>query len=257
MGCRPAVGTHRPGSTLAAQVPALFVAARLAGGRIHLLAQGVGALGGRARGDRFMPALQVRERGKIDGDLGVGADPRVAGHVGDGVFITSQEGVLGQALVHHPVQAAHLVVIALDRIRDLLRRVHIEVTHLAAHRAQTGHLPEQPFQGGDAAARVAGQELAGLLGQVQQDRTRLEHALRGTAIGWGLVDDGRHLVVGRDRKEFRLELVARADVDRVDAVLQAGFLQQQGHFVAVRGGPVIQVDHGGGSGAERNLESSA
>jgi hypothetical protein len=128
------------------------------------------------------------------------------------------------------------------------------VAHLATHRAQAGHLPEQPFQGGHAAARVAGQEAAGLLGQVQQDRAGLEHALRSTAIGRGVVDDGRHLVVGRDGQEFRLELVARADVDRVDAVLQAGFLQQQGHFVAVRGGPVIQVDHGGGSGCGKEPE---
>jgi len=79
-------------------------------------------------------------------------------------------------------------------------------------------------------------------------------AQRGAAIGRGVVDNRRHLVVRRDREEFRLELVARADVDRVDAVLQAGFFQQQGHFVAVRGGPVIQVDHGGGSGCGKEPE---
>src|SRR5690606_23259044 len=43
--------------------------------------------------------------------------------------------------------------------------------------------------------------------------------------------------------ELRLELVALADVHRLDRVGQAGFLQEQGDLVAVGGGPVVELDH--------------
>jgi hypothetical protein len=40
------------------------------------------------------------------------------------------------------------------------------------------------------------------------------------------------------------ELFALADVDRQDAVGQAGLFKEEGDLVAVGGGPVIEVDHG-------------
>ena len=38
----------------------------------------------------------------------------------------------------------------------------------------------------------------------------------------GVVDEGGHAVVGGDRQEVGLELVAGADVDRMDLVVEAG-----------------------------------
>ncbi|MNN88733.1 hypothetical protein D3C81_2064580 [compost metagenome] len=42
---------------------------------------------------------------------------------------------------------------------------------------------------------------------------------------------------------MRLELLVLADIDRVDAVGQAGLFEEQADLVAVGGGPVVQVDH--------------
>ena len=96
-----------------------------------------------------------------------------------------------------------------------------------------------------AAAQVGGQEAAGLFGQVEQDRAGFEQRQRRAAVGRGLVDDGGDAVVGRDGEELGLELVAPADVDRVDVVGQAGFFEEQRDLVAVGRGPVIEIDHGG------------
>jgi hypothetical protein len=60
-----------------------------------------------------------------------------------------------------------------------------------------------------------------------------------------MVDDRRDAVVGGDFQEIRLELLALADVDRMYLVGQAGLFEEQRDFMAVGGGLVIQVDHGG------------
>ncbi|CEE82426.1 hypothetical protein XAC2852_820143 [Xanthomonas citri pv. citri] len=230
-------------STLAEQVLALFIAERLARIGIDLLLERVGALGRRARGDGVVPALQMGEGGVVGFEVAIDFDPRIAGHVGNAVVVAGQEGVVGQALVEHAMQATHLGVVALDRVRNLFRCIDVEVTHLTAHRAQPAHLPEQPLQCSDPAAGIARQEAAGLLGQIQQDRAGLEHALRTAAIGRCMVDDGRHLVVGRNLQECRFELFALADVDRLEGVLQPGLFQKQRDFVPVGRGPVVQIDH--------------
>ena len=72
----------------------------------------------------------------------------------------------------------------------------------------------------DALARVARQEAPRLLGQVQQDGARLEHADRRAARPVG-VDDGRESVVGADlQKCFAIHL-AIAVVYRVQGVTYA------------------------------------
>ncbi|MNI83659.1 hypothetical protein D3C73_1404910 [compost metagenome] len=95
-----------------------------------------------------------------------------------------------------------------------------------------------------AAAHVGGQELAGLLGQVQEDGTGLEQGDGRAAVGGLCVDDGGDAVVGRDGQKFGFELIAAADVHRMDLVGQAGFFKEQRDLVAVGGGPVVEIDHG-------------
>jgi hypothetical protein len=69
-------------------------------------------------------------------------------------------------------------------------------------------------------------------------RDRLAAALR-------LVIDHRgNAVVGGDRQELRLELVALADIDRENLVFQPGLFKKHRDLVAVRRGPVIKVNHG-------------
>jgi len=48
----------------------------------------------------------------------------------------------------------------------------------------------------------------------------------------------------RDRQKLRLELVALADVDRENLVFQPGLFQKHRDLVAVRRGPVMEIDHG-------------
>ena len=48
---------------------------------------------------------------------------------------------------------------------------------------------------------------------------------------------------GEIGEEVRLELLALADVDREHLVGRAGLFEKDRDFVAVRRGPVIQVDH--------------
>jgi len=59
-----------------------------------------------------------------------------------------------------------------------------------------------------------------------------------------VIDDRRDAVVGAHLEELRLELVALADVDAVDAILEPGLLQHNVDFMAVRRGPAVDVNHG-------------
>jgi hypothetical protein len=112
---------------------------------------------------------------------------------------------------------------------------------LAEHRARAAHLPHQPFDG--AVARLAGlrQQLAALVGEIDQDRAGLHQAEPVIAI-----DDRRDAVVRADLQKFRLELLVLADVDRVHGVGQAHFLERDGSLAAVRGRPGVKIDHGVG-----------
>lgn len=212
--------------------------------RVDLLGAGIGALRGRSCRDGLEPALQVREIREVLLLALVRHDPGVAGHVGNGV-VARDEFALGQLLVEHGVQARGFLDVARDGVRDFLGRVLAEVVVLPGHRAQAAHLPEQPLQRLVAATQVGGDEAATLVGQVQQDGAGLEQAQRRAAIDRGVVHDGRDAVVRCDLQEIGLELRALPDVHRHDPVRQLGLFQEHRDFVAVGGGPVVQVDHAG------------
>jgi len=59
-----------------------------------------------------------------------------------------------------------------------------------------------------------------------------------------VIDQRRNPVVRRDGEKFRLELVALADVDREHLVGQPRLFQEHRDLVAVRRGPVVEIDHG-------------
>ena len=114
---------------------------------------------------------------------------------------------------------------------------------LAGHRAEIAHLPEQPLDGFGAGAQIARQELSGLLSEIEQDGTGLEHGDRLAAAGRRLIDHGRDAVVRGHREEFGFELLALADVHRLDVVGKPGLLEEDRDLVAVGRGPIIDVDH--------------
>jgi hypothetical protein len=68
--------------------------------------------------------------------------------------------------------------------------------------------------------------------------------VRCAAAGRVVVYKNRHPVVGVEREEAWLELVSSTEVAGDDAVLQPRLLEKDGDFLAVRRGPVVEIDHG-------------
>ncbi len=87
-----------------------------------------------------------------------------------------------------------------------------------------------------ALGRIGGQEFAGLLGEIKQDRVRVEHV-------HAVIVDRRHLAVRIDFEEFRLELIPLAGIDRHQFVRQAGLFQEQRDFVGVGRTVEIEFEH--------------
>jgi hypothetical protein len=109
---------------------------------------------------------------------------------------------------------------------NLVDGVVAEMIVLAGHRPEIAHLPEQPLDRLVAAAQIARDELSGLVGEIEEDRARLEQGDWLAAVSRRVIDDGRYAVVRRDRQERRFELLALADVDRNELVRQSGFLKE-------------------------------
>src|SRR5471032_2515459 len=207
--------------------------------------QGIRAHRRRPLPDALEPCLQRREVGQILALLLMRHYPRIARHVGDAVLVAADVvAAIGQLVIEHAVQTRGLLHISFYGVRQRLRRVLREVVGLSRHRTESAHLPEQPLQRDVAAAQILRDEAAGLVGQVQQDRARFENRDRRAAVGRRVVDDGGDAVVRRDAQELRLELFALADMDRRDVIVEARLFKEQGDFVAVGRGPVVQVDHG-------------
>ena len=84
--------------------------------------------------------------------------------------------------------------------------------------------------------RVLRPELAGLLGEVEQDRVAVE-------AGGIAVDDGRRLAVGIGGQQRRLVLLALAGVDGHQLIRRARLLQEQRHLRGVGRRMVVELDH--------------
>ena len=171
-----------------------------------------------------VPALDVRIAVEIDGLPFVARHPRPDRDVGDRIGVGDQF-VVGKPPVEHAIEPVRLLQIAFLRIRRLARIVFGEVMHLAEHRPRAAHLPHQPFDG--AVARLAGlrQQLAGLVGEIDQDRAGFHQAHPVVAV-----DDRRNAIVRADFQEFGLELLVLADVDGVDGIGQSHFLERDEAF---------------------------
>ena len=87
-----------------------------------------------------------------------------------------------------------LSLISLLSVRDILLRVAEEVAHLTSHGTKASHLPHEPRESSGFLAGILGQELAGFLGEVDQNGATFEDG-EGTARGF-FVDDGGDLGVG-------------------------------------------------------------
>src|ERR1700680_615912 len=93
----------------------------------------VGTDGRGARGNDGEPALQMREIVQVLTLRFIRYDPRVAGDIGDRIA-AAEEFPVGEALVHHAIEAVYLLSVAIDRIRQLGGRIDPEVAVLPGHR---------------------------------------------------------------------------------------------------------------------------
>src|SRR5712692_9066812 len=200
------------------------------------------ALHCRPRRDALAPALESRELLDIDALALRRAHPGHGRPVGYAVLVAAKPLAFLQPLVDHAVEALRLVAIAVHGVLDLLRRVLQEMVRLAEHRADVAHLRHDPLHHHPALAQPLRQEPAGLRGEVEQHRARLGERERFPARPV-LVDHRRDLVVRRGGEEIELELVARADVDGMDCVFEACFLEHDVDLVPVGRRPGIEVNH--------------
>ncbi len=116
--------------------------------------------------------------------------------------------------VEHAEQALDLTLVAVDRGLDLLREVAEEDVGLAHHRTDAAHLEHQPLQHARAPPGVLRHQPAGLLGEVDEDRARLEDR----EVALVVVDDRRDATVGVDGEEPGLLLLVGGQVEHAQQI---------------------------------------
>ena len=187
------------------------------------------------------PAVQVRVVGPVDAVPLPPPDPAEAGDVGDGV-VAGEEVALRKPAIHHAVEPVRLGGVALDGVG------HLHLGEAAKMLAWPNIGPTPPIWNmshsitRQPAAFVRRNQLAGLVGEIEQDRAGLEERDR-LPIGPIGIDDRRDLVVRADLEEFRLELFVSPDVDGMDPVREPDLLQHDRGLDPVRRAPGIEVDH--------------
>src|SRR5262249_22603880 len=101
----------------------------------------------------------------------------------------------------------------------------------------------QPLQHFVFLSRVLGQELAGLLGEIHEDRAGFDHPER-LAAGAVMIDDRRDFVVRVDLAEFGAVLLALPDIDERLPLRATAFLEHDVDVLPVGGGERVEVDDG-------------
>jgi hypothetical protein len=117
----------------------------------------------------------------------------------------------------------------------------VEEAELAEHRADAAHLEHHPLDGLVAAGRILRDQLAGLVGEIQQDRAGFEQRER-LAVRAVRIDDRGDLVVRVQRQERGRELVVGVEAHEMRLVGQAGFLEHDRHLDAVRRRQRVELD---------------
>ncbi len=122
------------------------------------------------------------------------------GHIGDRVGVTHDPVAVGEPRVEHTEQAFRFRDVALTRplVLVVLARKLMKETELTEHRANAAHLEHEPLNSLVAGGRIPRQELAALLGEIDQDRTGFKQRQRLPPRTVG-IEDGRDLAVGIER----------------------------------------------------------
>ena len=171
------------------------------------------------------------------------AHPAEHGNVGDGIFVVHDPLPSGKPRLHHVQQALRLGDVTLERplVGKLLAGEFVEKADLPEHRPDPAHLEVQPLDGLLSPRRIGWQKLAGLLGEILQDRAGLEQRQR-LAAGPVRIEDGRDLAVRIQRQEFRRLLVVLVEVDQMHLVGQSDLFQHDRDLDAVRRRQRIELE---------------
>ena len=151
--------------------------------------------------------------------------------------VTEHVAVRGQLGIDELPMAPGFEVEAVQSVGNGLWREELEMGELTRHRRHAGGQQHQPREHTATRCGVVGRlELAGLLGQIQQDRVAVEN--RHVAV-----DQGGRLAVRVDRPLGRRVLFALVGVDQHDFVRQAALFEKQRHLGGIRGRMEIELDH--------------
>ena len=137
-------------------------------------------------------------------------------------------------IVEHLVVALGLAPITVDRVVEPGRRDGLEMHRLARERPEPGGDEQEPGEELRPVGRRAEKRVR-LLGEVEEDRGRIEHPRR-LAAGPILVDDRREFAVGIDGAEGRRVLLPLPRVDRDGTVREARLLEEERDLQRVRRG---------------------
>ncbi len=158
------------------------------------------------------------------------------------VLIAHDPGPFRELAFEHAAAGASIRHIALARtfVLVVLARKFVEEPDLAEHRTDSAHLKHQPLDGLISAGRIARHELAGLFGEIDQDRAGLEQGQRFPARPFG-IQDGRDFAVGVERQKLRRHLILGFEADEVRFIRQTGLFQHDRDLDAVGGRQRIEL----------------
>src|ERR1700730_2856078 len=190
---------------------------------------------------RFVPPLDVRKLGEIDLVPRVPPHPTQDGKIGNRRLIR-EKFLRGQSPVHYAVKSPRFLRIACESVAAVLLVLdRQEMVDLSGDRPESSLLEHQPFENGNACLQIPRPELARLFPEIDEDCTRLEDA-DGLPVRSVRVDDRRDLSIRTDFQEFRIELLALADIDDRDDVWKRHFLQCHADLAAVGRIESVQLD---------------
>src|SRR5262245_63033547 len=151
--------------------------------RTHVLRYLVALLNCRTRGNGFIPTLHVGILLHVYGLPFEARDPRPDCNVGNGILI-SHELATFEARIEHLVKSMSLFQIALFGIGRFAFVVLHKMMDLAEHGTGAAHLPHQPFDDAVAAFAGFGQQLAGLVREIDQNSRSEERRVGKDGRTW-------------------------------------------------------------------------
>ncbi|MNV65755.1 hypothetical protein D3C71_1584710 [compost metagenome] len=137
------------------------------------------------------------------------------GNVRNGIVVTGQISAICQHAIQHRERVFGKTPISVDGAGNGFRRKELEVHALAQHRPHAGGMKLQPLDCFPAGKRVRGQQLACLIGQVQQNgRGFKKHHARLAVRHHG------NAAMRVQRKKVWLAMLAFIDAHVVQAIRQ-------------------------------------